>query len=151
MSEIVYSSQRQGFQKGRIYQNPRFFDGTVNKDATSVIVVGNWPAVVAAYEAVDIPVTYAKPGEQLPENMPAKATRSKVETAADDGSGPGPNNDQPLAPVVDIPPHDELTDMSYKDLRQLVNQIDATADITSKRNAIEFLEARRPVPPAADA
>ncbi|MFD2248932.1 hypothetical protein FHS82_001048 [Pseudochelatococcus lubricantis] len=55
---ITYTTQKSGFVAGENYANPRFFS-SVNPAATEVVVVGDWPAVVAAYEAADVPVTAA--------------------------------------------------------------------------------------------
>lgn len=53
--ELTYSNQLQGFDPDKRYRNPEHF---VKPEAgvTSVIVMGNWPNVVAAYEAVGIEV-----------------------------------------------------------------------------------------------
>lgn len=53
---ITYTTQRSGFVTGENYANPRFFS-TVNPAATEVVVVGDWPSVVAAYEAAGVPVS----------------------------------------------------------------------------------------------
>jgi hypothetical protein len=55
MIELVYSQQSTGFDKSLAYSNPRFFT-TPRSDVSKVYVVGDWPKVVAAYEALGIPV-----------------------------------------------------------------------------------------------
>ena len=53
--ELTYSNQLQGFDPDKRYRNPEHFDKP-EAGVTSVIVMGNWPNVVAAYEAVGIEV-----------------------------------------------------------------------------------------------
>lgn len=54
--KVVYSVQRNGFVPGNMYRNPRYFE-RVNTDGVSKItVIGDWPNVVAAYEAAGIEV-----------------------------------------------------------------------------------------------
>lgn len=73
--ELVYSTQRSGFEKGRAYSNPRFFSGTPRSGVTKVIVVGNFPNVVAAYERVGVPVEVVKGPRMVGESAgPAKMT-----------------------------------------------------------------------------
>lgn len=55
VAEVIYSQQRNGFVEGRIYLNPRFFERPM-PDVTKVIVAGNWPKIVEAYEGVGVPV-----------------------------------------------------------------------------------------------
>ncbi len=47
--ELIYTTQRDGFEQGRIYRNPRHFD-QVEPGVESVVVIGDWPKVAAAYE-----------------------------------------------------------------------------------------------------
>lgn len=63
--ELVYSAQRSGFEKGRHYENPTFFDGRINRNATHVYVVGDWPKVEEAYNDAGVNVTKLKPGAPI--------------------------------------------------------------------------------------
>jgi hypothetical protein len=56
--EIVYSTQRQKLKTGQRFQNPRFFSG-VPEGATSAVVHGDFPEIVAAYKAAKLEVTVA--------------------------------------------------------------------------------------------
>ena len=53
--EIYYSQQSSDFIKGRAYGNPRFFS-TPRTDVSKVFLVGDWPKIRAAYEAMGVPV-----------------------------------------------------------------------------------------------
>lgn len=64
---IVYSTQRGGFLPGVIYRNPRYFQRPMAEGATRVTVVGDWPAVVAAYEAQGVPVEVVTTGATTPD------------------------------------------------------------------------------------
>lgn len=148
MSEIVYSSQRRGFQPGRIYKNPRYFDGVLAPGATSVIVVGDWPGVVAAYEKAGIPVTkVAANATKLPDTKPGgKNVSLQVTTEHPDSIVKKTGEvDPPLtggkADHFEIP--DNLDDLSLKELRALVTKIDPDADIAKKADALSFLEDYR--------
>ena len=47
--ELIYTTQRDGFEQGRTYRNPRHFD-QAEPGVESVVVIGDWPKVVKAYE-----------------------------------------------------------------------------------------------------
>lgn len=47
--ELIYTTQRDGFEQGRTYRNPRHFD-QAEPGVDSVLVIGDWPKVVDAYE-----------------------------------------------------------------------------------------------------
>lgn len=55
MVELIYSQQDTGFDKTKAYSNPRFFT-TPRSDVAKVFIVGDWPEIVAAYEALGVPV-----------------------------------------------------------------------------------------------
>lgn len=54
--ELIYTTQRDGFEQGRIYRNPRHFD-QAEPGVESVVVIGDWPKVVNAYEAAGADVS----------------------------------------------------------------------------------------------
>ena len=54
--ELIYTTQRDGFEQGRTYRNPRHFD-QAEPGVESVVVIGNWPKVVDAYEAAGADVS----------------------------------------------------------------------------------------------
>ena len=54
--ELTYSNQLNGFDPEKRYRNPEHFDKP-EAGVTSVLVIGDWPRVVNAYEAVGIDVS----------------------------------------------------------------------------------------------
>lgn len=54
--ELVYSTQNSNFDPEKRYRNPEHFDRP-EAGVTGVVVVGDWPKVVDAYESVGIEVT----------------------------------------------------------------------------------------------
>lgn len=54
--ELIYTTQRDGYEQGRTYRNPRHFD-QAEPGVESVVVIGNWPKVVDAYEAAGADVS----------------------------------------------------------------------------------------------
>ena len=59
--ELTYSNQLNGFDPEKRYRNPEHFDKP-EAGVTSVLVIGDWPRVVNAYEAagIDVSVKEAK-------------------------------------------------------------------------------------------
>lgn len=53
--ELIYSTQATDYAAGRAYSNPRFFS-TPRSGVSKVLLVGDWPNIRAAYEAIGIPV-----------------------------------------------------------------------------------------------
>jgi hypothetical protein len=53
--ELVYSTQKSGFEPGKMYRNPQHFERP-ELGVTSVTVVGDWPTVVGAHEEAGIEV-----------------------------------------------------------------------------------------------
>lgn len=64
---IIYSQTAPALKAGQRYQNPRFFAGPV-EGATSVEIIGSWPAIAAAYQAAAV---------QVNDTAPAKAGRRR--------------------------------------------------------------------------
>lgn len=58
--ELIYSTQKTGFDPEKRYRNPEHFDRP-EAGATQVVVVGDWPKIVEAYESrgVDVSVVEA--------------------------------------------------------------------------------------------
>lgn len=54
--ELTYSNQLSGFDPEKRYRNPEHFDKP-EAGVTSVLVIGDWPSVVNAYEAAGINVS----------------------------------------------------------------------------------------------
>lgn len=53
--ELIYSQQDSDFVKGRAYSNPRFFS-TPRQGVSKVYIVGDWPNIREAYEALGVEV-----------------------------------------------------------------------------------------------
>lgn len=53
--ELIYSRQSTDFKPGAAYSNPRFFS-TPRRGVSKVYLVGDWPKIQAAYEALGVPV-----------------------------------------------------------------------------------------------
>lgn len=47
--ELIYTTQRNGFDPGKRYRNPLHFE-RAELGVTAVVVIGEWPDVVSAYE-----------------------------------------------------------------------------------------------------
>lgn len=54
--ELIYSTQSSGFDPEKRYRNPEHFDRP-EAGVTGVVVIGEWPKVVKAYEYVGVEVT----------------------------------------------------------------------------------------------
>lgn len=67
--EVTYSAQWTGYEKGRRYANARFFSQP-RAGVTKVRVVGNWPAIVEAYEALGVHVEVVSDTPPEPEPRP---------------------------------------------------------------------------------
>lgn len=59
--ELIYSAQKSGFDPQKRYRNPEHFDRP-EAGVTGVIVVGEWPKVVDAYESVGVEVVELEAG-----------------------------------------------------------------------------------------
>lgn len=61
-AEIIYSQQSSDFIEGRAYANPKFFS-TPRSGVKKVFVVGEWPNIVEAYEALGVEVESMDAGD----------------------------------------------------------------------------------------
>jgi len=66
--ELIYTAQRDGFEPGRMYRNPRHFD-QIELGVESVVVVGDWPKVAAAYEEVGAEVSVIEVPKMAPQKV----------------------------------------------------------------------------------
>lgn len=55
MHDLIYSTQESGFDPNIRYENPQYFNGRITP-SDGVLVIGDWPDVVKAYEAAGIAV-----------------------------------------------------------------------------------------------
>ncbi|WP_454838211.1 hypothetical protein [Pseudomonas mohnii] len=58
--ELVYSTQNSDFDPEKRYRNPAHFDRP-EAGVTHVVVIGDWPKVIDAYEALGVEVSVIKP------------------------------------------------------------------------------------------
>ncbi|WP_085708281.1 MULTISPECIES: hypothetical protein [unclassified Pseudomonas] len=58
--ELVYSTQNSDFDPEKRYRNPAHFDRP-EAGVTHAVVIGDWPKVVDAYEALGVEVSMLKP------------------------------------------------------------------------------------------
>jgi hypothetical protein len=75
MTEVVYSTEMVAGLEGRTFRNPRHFLKP-EPAATKVYVAPGWPKIVAAYEALKIPVSPLDELQPIVTTPPAKAPRS---------------------------------------------------------------------------
>lgn len=57
--EFIYTRRTSGFEAGKQYRHPRFFERPDHR-ATSVVIEGDYPHIRDAYEAADVPVSGEK-------------------------------------------------------------------------------------------
>lgn len=134
--EIIYSNQKSSFVKGRVYQNPRFFEH-VKEGTTSAIVMGDWPKVVAALKQAKIPYQVLKTNAKLPD--PGHGDYTKPD---DDDEVRSPGDDDDDAGGADSIP-DNFENFGLKKLRQFVALIDPDQDVANRREAIKFIKAHK--------
>ncbi|MFK0033039.1 hypothetical protein [Pseudomonas monteilii] len=78
--ELIYTTQRDGFEQGRTYRNPRHFD-QAEPGVESVVVIGDWPKVVNAYEAAGADVSVVEvPTRVAPVEGPDHAALDRLVT-----------------------------------------------------------------------
>lgn len=73
--ELIYTNQLEGFDPDKRYRTASLFR-SIERDATAVVVVGDYPDIVAAYEAAGVDV--------LVEDAPAALVPSAKAPACDD-------------------------------------------------------------------
>ncbi|SEB79737.1 hypothetical protein SAMN05216178_2294 [Pseudomonas saponiphila] len=54
--ELIYTNQLEGFDPDKRYRTASLFRG-IERDATAVVVVGDYPDIIAAYEAAGVDVS----------------------------------------------------------------------------------------------
>lgn len=80
MTKILYSQTGFGLRAGHQFENPRFYSG-VRKGVTHVYVDGDWPQIVADYEAADVTVERI---DTLPEIVAPAVTKGPAKVSDDD-------------------------------------------------------------------
>ncbi|AMS22109.1 hypothetical protein AYK59_18955 [Pseudomonas synxantha] len=85
--ELTYSNQLSGFDPEKRYRNPEHFDKP-EAGVTSVLVIGDWPSVVNAYEAagIDVSVKEAKRAQIIGAGNQAELEKVIAALRAEHGS-----------------------------------------------------------------
>lgn len=115
---VIYTAQKRGLDPDKRYANPRFFSGRPKSGIRKVTVVGNWPVVVAAYEAVGADVTVVRTGE------PAKA----------------PHGGR-VADPADVP--DNWRGLDWDGMREVAGRVSDVPAI-NRDEAVAMIEAAQP-------
>lgn len=86
--ELIYTDQQGGFEPNKHYRNPLYFERAEN-GVSKVIVYGDYPAVVQAYQAKAVEVVQAGADKQndkakmTVDELKAKLTDLGIEIPAD--------------------------------------------------------------------
>lgn len=139
--ELVYSTQRTGYEQGRAYANPRFFISP-RSGIKRVIVVGNFPAVVDAYRAQGVTVVEVESGHATLE----EAIAGGRELPGIAPGGPEANGGN-VGDDVEIPDEETFEALDWSEKRQLVKSLGGA--VTSKDAAREFINEKRAARAAA--
>lgn len=113
--KLIYSQTHHAAEEGHERRNPRFFAGP-EEGAKEVLIVGDWPNIVKAYEAADVAVRRVDP---LP---PKPAPLAPPER---------PSLDEQERDAVQIP-HD-WRDLPY-------NKAEEGRDVTLRSLAVSFTD-----------
>ena len=76
--ELIYSTQKTDFDPDKRYRNPEHFDRP-EAGVTNVLVVGDWPNVVDAYENVGVEVTLKEAESRLVLVVGAGSNQAELE------------------------------------------------------------------------
>lgn len=76
--ELVYSTQNSDFDPEKRYRNPAHFDRP-EAGVTHAVVIGDWPKVVDAYEALGVEVLVTKPLISEPVDLGGAAVIASLE------------------------------------------------------------------------
>lgn len=78
MQELIYTTRTTGFEQGKQYRNPHFFDRV--EKTRSVVIEGDYPDIKAAYEAAGVKVQTEGSGSQEKKatTKASKASESKA-------------------------------------------------------------------------
>jgi hypothetical protein len=76
--ELVYSTQNSDFDPEKRYRNPAHFDRP-EAGVTHAVVIGDWPKVVDAYEALGVEVSVTKPLISEPIDLDGAAVIASLE------------------------------------------------------------------------
>lgn len=132
---LVYTNQASDFLPGYRYANPRFFNGSLRADVKRVVIVGEWPAVAAAYEAKGIPVRNIS-HISCPADIEGPASTPTKEIPAPNQSLAPKKADDPA--TVQIP--ENWRELEWPTLRHLAAEL-TDKPVTSKKIAVDTIEA----------
>lgn len=132
---LIYSNQNSDFVEGYRYANPRFYNGSIRSDVRKVVIVGEWPAVAAAYKAAGIEVR----------NVAYISCPADIEGAAEKSPNEIPGSNASTAPkkaedpnAVEIP--EAWEKLEWADLRHIAALL-TDKPVTSKKIASEAIKA----------
>lgn len=80
--ELTYSTQKTDFDPDKRYRNPQYFE-RIESGVTKAIVIGDWPAVVDAYNAAEVEVETVK----VPKKKVAKTVTKPMLATAEGADG----------------------------------------------------------------
>ncbi|MGE7957018.1 hypothetical protein ACQKQA_10540 [Pseudomonas sp. NPDC089530] len=75
--ELIYTAQKSGFDPDKRYRNPEHFD-RAESGVEKVVVVGEWPKVVAAYEEVGAEVSIVEAQKVAPQTCAGGGGRDEA-------------------------------------------------------------------------
>ena len=85
--ELIYTAQTSGFDDGKRYRNPAYFDRP-EPGVTKVTIVGDWPDVAKAYGAVE--------GVDVAKEKEPKVSAGRAGRGGKGPSGGSQNNEKPV-------------------------------------------------------
>ena len=138
--KIVYGGNPKGADG--LYKNPRLFLKPVEA-ATEVVVIGNFPKIVAAYQRLGVPVLSGPEGRAPADVPPMPAALAEQISAADTPvSDEKPTTEAIIAELRELQiAHDPLS--SYSNLVAVLRK--------EKRRRARIAERSPPAPPAPPA
>lgn len=80
--ELIYTDQQSGFEPNKHYRNPLYFERAEN-GVSKVIVHGDYPAVVQAYQANGVEVVQVEVSTVQGEGLKTEPPKGKPRKAAD--------------------------------------------------------------------
>ncbi|MEN5258634.1 hypothetical protein [Pseudomonas protegens] len=159
--ELIYTNQLEGFDPDKRYRTASLFRG-IERDATAVVVVGDYPDIVAAYEAEGVDVSVVEvPAVPLPSakapatgDLAGEVAKLRAENSAVilllDGLDAG---------EIQLPESGELANRLFESLGIIyasVGELTAERDgllltVDALRGEVEALKKVVPAPQADDA
>lgn len=140
--EVIYTSQKRGFVKGRRYMNARHFAAPAN-GVTSVIIVGKHQDIIDAYrmQAADVKLTVVDDPSALEALLERRAS-GKAEPSPQMTAHRKPRAKSAEPAEITLPAREEIASLAFPALRQLAAQF-SSDEIGSRPQAEAIIEAER--------